>query len=97
MQRFSTRVAAYLLLMGDEYPSTDAEQAAHIAIRYQEAGSELNRFLPLFKWVLVLPYLIILAVLSAFAFPVVVIAWFAIIITGNFPRLAFAFIEGFLR
>ena len=95
--RFSTRVAAYLLLMRDEYPSTDEEQAVKIEIPYPDAESELNRLLPLVKWILVLPHLIILAVLSSFAFLVVVVVWFAIIITGNYPRLAFTFIEGLLR
>lgn len=95
--RFSTRVSAYLLLMRDEYPSTDEEQAVHIDIPYPDAAGELNRFLPLVKWLLALPHLIILAVLSSFAFLVVVIVWFAILITGNYPRLAFTFIEGLLR
>ncbi|MCY3695321.1 MAG: DUF4389 domain-containing protein [Chloroflexi bacterium] len=95
--RFSTRVSAYLLLMRDEYPSTDEEQAIHIEIQYPDAENELNRFLPLVKWILAAPHLIILAVLATFAFLVVVIVWFAILITGNYPRLAFTFIEGLLR
>ena len=95
--RFSVRVGVYLLLMRDEYPSTDEEQSVHVEIAYPDAENELNRFLPLVKWLLALPHLIILAVLSAFAFLVVVIVWFAIIITGNYPRLAFTFIEGLLR
>lgn len=95
--RFSTRVSAYLLLMRDEYPSTDEEQAVHIEIQYPDAENELNRFLPLVKWILALPHLIILAVLATFASLVVVIVWFAILITGNYPRLAFTFFEGLLR
>lgn len=95
--RFSARVGAYVLLMRDEYPSTDEEQAVHIEIQYPNAKTQLNRYLPLVKWILALPHLIILAVLFTFAFLVVVIVWFAIIITGNYPRLAFTFIEGLLR
>ena len=95
--RFSTRVSAYLLLMRDEYPSTDEEQAVHVQVDYPDAEQDLNRFLPLVKWFLVIPHLIILGVLSAFAFLVTVVVWFAILITGNYPRLAFTFIEGLLR
>ncbi len=95
--RFSTRVSAYLLLMRDEYPSTDEEQAVHVQIQYPDVENDLNRFLPLVKWILALPHYIILAVLSSLAFLVVIVVWFAIIITGNYPRLAFTFIEGLLR
>ena len=95
--RFSTRVGIYMLLMRDEYPSTDEEQAVHVRIEYPDVEQDLNRFLPLVKWLLALPHLVILAALSTFAFLVVVIVWFAILITGNYPRLAFTFIEGLLR
>ena len=95
--RFSTRVSAYLLLMRDEYPSTDEEQAIHVQVPFPDAENELNRFLPLIKWLLVLPHLLVLAFLSLFAILVIVIVWLAIIITGKYPRLAFTFIEGLLR
>lgn len=97
LTRFSARVSSYLLLMRDEYPSTDEEQAVHVQIQYPDVENDLNRFLPLVKWILALPHYIILAVLSSLAFLVVVVVWFAIIITGNYPRLAFTFIEGLLR
>ena len=97
LARFSTRVTAYTLLMRDEYPSTDEEQAVHLQIEYPDVENDLNRFLPLIKWLLVLPHYIILGVLSTLAALVMIVVWLAIIITGNYPRLAFTFIEGLIR
>jgi hypothetical protein len=58
---------------------------------------ELNRWLPLVKWLLALPHLIILGVLAAAAVVCVIIAWFAILITGRYPRPLFDFVVGVLR
>jgi hypothetical protein len=58
---------------------------------------EYSRFMPLIKWLLVIPHLIVLAVLGLAAFVVFVIAWFAVLITGRFPRGMFDFLVGFHR
>lgn len=96
LTRFGTRVAAYVALLRDEYPSTEDEQAVHIAIPYPDARG-LNRWLPLVKWVLVLPHYIALAVLSAAAVICVVIAWLVILFTGRYPRVLFDFVVGVFR
>jgi Domain of unknown function (DUF4389) len=44
------------------------------------------------KWLLVIPQLVVLAVLSVAAFFAVVIAWFAILFTGQYPRGPFDFV-----
>ena len=44
LTRFETRVAAFLLLLRDEYPSTDEEQSVHLNIEYPNAETDLNRF-----------------------------------------------------
>jgi Domain of unknown function (DUF4389) len=93
---FSYRVSAYFLLLRDEYPSTDEEQAVHLQIAYPNAA-ELNRWLPLVKWLLAIPHYIVLAVLGIAAFVCVVIAWFAILFTGQYPRGLFDFVVGVLR
>jgi hypothetical protein len=58
---------------------------------------DLNRFLPLVKWLLVIPHFIVLAFLWVAVFFVVIVAWFAILFTGRYPRGIFDFVEGVVR
>ncbi len=95
--KFGTRVEAYLGLLTDEYPSTDEEQTVHIEIPYPDVTKDLNRGLPLVKWFLAIPHYIVLAFLSIAAIVCVVIAWFAILFTGRYPRGLFDFVVGVFR
>jgi len=95
--RFNTRVSAYLLLLTDEYPSTDEEQSVHLEIPYPDARYELNRWLPLVKWLLAIPHYIVLAILAIATLCCVIIAWFAILFTGRYPPSLFDFVVGVLR
>ncbi len=97
MVRFNARVSAYISLLTDEYPSTDEEQSVHLDIAYPDAATELNRFLPLIKWLLAIPHYIVLIVLQIIALVVTIIAWFAIIITGKYPEGMFNFVVGVTR
>ena len=97
MTGFATRVYAYLALLSDEYPSTDEEQAVHIAMPYPDAKEDLNRWMPLVKWLLAIPHYIILFFLNVVAVVVTVIAWFAIMFTGRYPRDLFDFVVGTFR
>ena len=98
LARFSTRIGAYLVLLTDQYPSPVEEQSVHLQIDYPEdVPHDLNRWMPLVKWLLVIPHVIVLAVLSVAAFFAVVIAWFAILITGQYPRGLFDFVVGVAR
>ncbi len=97
LTKFSTRVAAYLALLRDEYPSTDEEQAVHIEIPYPDAKKDLNQWLPLVKWFLAIPHYIVLFFLAIAAFFVVVMTWFAILFTGRYPRGFFDFVVGVMR
>ncbi len=97
LQRFSARVGAYVGLLRDEYPSTDEEQSVHLDIPYPDAGQDLNRFLPLVKWLLAIPHYIVLIILGLIAFIVTIIAWFAILIVGRYPRGMFDFVVGVSR
>ena len=95
--RFTTRVNVYMALMRDEYPSTDEQQAVHLELDYPDAARDLNRWLPLVKWFLAIPHYIVLAVLIVAAFVSIIIAWFAIIFTGRYPRGLFNFVLGTSR
>jgi len=95
--RFTARVTAYFLLMDDRYPSTDEEQYVHLDFPYPDVPNELNRWLPLVKWLLAIPHYIVLFFLGIAAVVVVIIAWFAILFTGEYPKSLFDFVEGVLR
>ena len=56
LQRFGSRVVAYLALMDDRYPSTDDHQAVRLDYAYPDAARDLNRWLPLVKWFLAIPH-----------------------------------------
>jgi hypothetical protein len=95
--RFSNRVTAYLALMDDRYPSTDEEQAVHLDFPYPDAAQDLNRWLPLVKWLLAIPHYVVLFFLDIAVFVVVIVAWFAILFTSHYPRELFNFVEGVFR
>jgi hypothetical protein len=93
LARFSARVGAYLALMRDEYPSTEDEQAVHLDLEYPDV-QRLNRWLPLVKWLLAIPHYIVLVFLILLALLAIVVAWFAILITGRYPRPLFDYVLG---
>ena len=97
LTRFTYRCLAYLALLRDEYPSTDEEQAVYLDLWYPDVEAELNRWLPLVKWLLALPHYIVLAFLWLAGFLCVVAAWLAILLTGRYPRGLFDFVTGVLR
>ncbi len=97
LQRFGTRVTVYLALMDDTYPSTDEHQAVHLDYPYPDAARDLNRWLPLVKWLLAIPHYIVLFFLEIAAVVMVIVTWFAILFTGRYPRGAFDFVEGVIR
>ena len=97
VMRFENRIAAYLALMNDRYPSTDEHQSVHLDFAYPDAQHDLNRWLPLVKWLLAIPHYIVLFFLWLAALVCIVIAWFAILFTGRYPRGPFGFVEGVIR
>ena len=78
----------------DTYPATDDHQSVHLDFSYPEVARDLNRWLPLVKWLLAIPHYIVLFFLDVAAFVMVVVAWFAILFTGRYPRSVFDFVEG---
>ena len=97
LQRFINRVWTYLALMNDSYPSTDDHQWVQLDYAYPDAATDLNRWLPLVKWLLAIPHYIVLFFLEIAAFFAVIVTWFAILFTGRYPRDIFSFVEGVFR
>jgi len=95
--RFSNRVTVYVALMDDAYPSTDEEQSVVLEFPYPDAKDGLNRWLPLVKWLLAIPHYVILLFLTLAGLVAVIVAWFAILFTGRYPRGIFDFVEGVIR
>jgi hypothetical protein len=97
LTRFGYRIGAYFALLTDQYPSTEDEQTVHLEIDYPDVPRDLNRWLPLVKWFLAIPHYVVLFFLSIGAFVAIVIAWFAILFTGRYPRGLFDFVVGVAR
>ena len=97
LTRFSNRIAVYFALMDDHYPSTDEQQAVHLDFPYPDAEHDLARGLPLVKWLLAIPHYVVLLFLTAGGVFAVIFAWFAILLTGRYPRPLFNYVEGVMR
>jgi hypothetical protein len=97
LQRFGNRVGTYLALMNDRYPSTDDHQWVELDYAFPDAAADLNRWLPLVKWLLAIPHYIVLFFLDIAAFFALIVTWFAILFTGRYPRGIFSFVEGVFR
>jgi hypothetical protein len=94
LTRFTYRVLAYGFLLTDVYPSTVEEQSVHLEIDYPDVENDLNRWMPIFKWLLAIPHYIVLCFLGIGALIAVMIAWFAILFTGQYPRALFDYVVG---
>ena len=66
-------------------------------IDYPDAENDLNRFLPIIKWVLAIPHYILLTVLWIMALVVTILAWLLILILGRYPQGMFDFVVGVNR
>jgi hypothetical protein len=97
LQRFTNRVVVFVLLMDDHYPSTDEQQSVHLDYVYPDVSRDLNRWLPIVKVLLAIPHFIVLGFLWLATIVVVIMAWFAILFTGRYPRGLFGFVEGVMR
>ncbi len=97
LSRFGLRVGAYFALLTDTYPSTDQEQTVHFSVPYPDPAKDLKVGLPLVKWFLAIPHYIVLAFLIVGMIGAVIIAWFAILFTGRYPRGLFDYVVGVMR
>ena len=97
ISRFTARIESFLLVLRDEYPSTDEEQSVHLRIDYPNAETELNRILPIFKWLLAIPHYVVLVILWIAAIVATILAWLSILVMGRYPGALFRFVVGVMR
>ena len=84
----STRLAAYVLILNDKYPSIESNSKVSVVFPDVDGGKKLNRWLLLVKWILALPHYIVGIVYLLISLVVTVIAWVQTSITGKYPRWA---------
>lgn len=94
LTKFCSRVGVYFGLLTDTYPSSDEEQSVHIEIPYPDVKADLKNGMPLVKWFLAIPHYFVLCFLGIAVCFVTIIAWFAILFTGRYPKGLFGFVVG---
>lgn len=82
--RWQVRSASYLLLLTDEYPPFEGANPIRYEVQYPEHPS--RRRLVVWKFITTIPHFLVLAVLALTLLVVVPIGWFAILISGRFPK-----------
>lgn len=88
MLELNTRIAAYALLLTDEFPSIEANPKIVVLVPDVDGGAKLHKALPLIKWILAIP-LYIVGVLYALATAVVtILAWVVVSANGTYPAWA---------
>jgi hypothetical protein len=81
----SVRIAAYFLLLTDDYPSIEANEKVGVEFPDIQGGRILSRAMPLVKWFLAIPLYIVGAVYMVYAMILTILAWFTIVFTGEYP------------
>ena len=103
LMRFESRVTAYALLLRDEYPSTDEEQSVHLEVPYPDVPQDLNRWLPLVKWILAIPHYIVVSLMSGGDRGPGLATWLAVfgavglLFNGRYPSDIFTLVMGLNR
>jgi len=94
---FANRLGVYETVMDDRYPSTDEQQTAHLDVPYPDAHHELNRRLPVVRWLCAIAHYVVLFFPYVTAFIAAIGASFAVLFTGSYPRGTFDYVEGVIR
>jgi hypothetical protein len=100
VHRWQLRVASYILLQTDRYPPFSLEDDADYPVRLLvEHPDRIHRWrcIPYVVQILAIPAWIVTFVLGLLAYIGVVIAWFAILITGRYPSGIFKLVTSALK
>jgi len=94
MLELNARIAAYALLLTDEYPSIEANPNIKVELPEIDGGAKLSRVLPLVKWLFAIPLYIVGIVYVVIAFVLTFFAWIITSATGNYPESIANFVLG---
>jgi hypothetical protein len=98
IQRWTENATVYAFtLQRDEYPPFSGDEGEYPVRLEVDYDPNLSRWMIFVKWLLVLPHLIVLLFLMLAVSVVVLIAFFAILFTGRYPRGMFDFVTGTIR
>jgi len=92
-----TRLVAYVLLLTDDYPSIERNPNIAVLLPDVDGGKKLNRFMPLVKWILAIPLVIVGLVYALLALIITFVAWIVIWSTGTYPRWALDIVLGTIK
>ena len=92
-----TRLVAYVLLLTDDYPSIERNPNIAVLLPDVDGGKKLNRFMPLVKWILAIPLVIVGLVYALLALVTTFIAWIVTWSTGTYPRWALDIVLGTVK
>jgi hypothetical protein len=90
-RRYAWRVSTYFVWMRESYPpfsftmtpQDDGIDPAWLSVDYPQ---ELNRWAPLYKWLLAIPHYIVLVFLFVGAVFAALASFFAVLFTGRYPQ-----------
>ena len=94
---FATKTNSYLFLLTDAYPNFTADLKVRVVLPDIAEGKNINRWLPLIKWILALPHYVVIVLATAGIYAVVLFNWITILITGNYLGNGQKFIVGYIR
>ena len=92
-----TRLVAYVLLLTDDYPSIERNPKIAVLLPDVDGGKKLNRFMPLVKWILAIPLVIVGLVYALLALIITFVAWIVTWSTGTYPRWALDIVLGTIK
>jgi hypothetical protein len=97
MMELNARLSSYVLLLTDDYPSIERNPNVAVLLPDTEGGKKLSRGLPLIKWFLAIPLVIVGLLYAALAMVYTFIAWIITWSTGNYPAWALDVVLGTIK
>lgn len=94
MMELSTRVATYVFLLNDDFPSIERNPNVAVLFPDVEGGKKLSRGLPLIKWIFAIPLYIVGAIYLVLSMVVTVFAWIITSVSGTYPEWAAGIVLG---